>query len=128
MKQNMVFEVGHFEPTDEFMNMLHSLGYESLSIEARKDTRVIIWLQQNGVSMDNCLVYKGRYNMNYRIGFSGVLVVIPVDTEKKWRFVSYGSRDLVKIQYVEVHKTVLGQVSFVPTGEEDVPIRKEDPV
>lgn len=124
-KKNIIFEVGNFEPTDDFLEMLHSFGYETFNMDARMDKRIIAWLHQNGDSMDDCLVYKGRTNFNYKIGFSGVLLVIPVDTNKNWRFASYGNRDLVKVQYVEVHKTTLGQVSFIPTGEEDIPIRKE---
>ena len=55
MKQNIIFEVGNFEPTEEFLKMLHSLSYESFTLEARMDKRIIQWLQENGSSMDGYL-------------------------------------------------------------------------
>ena len=122
MKQEIIFEVGNFEPTLEFLNKLHSLGYDSFTLEARMNKEMIQWLQENGSSMDDFLVYKGSPNINFKIGFSGLLIVLPIDTEKNWRLIPYGKRDLIQVEYVEIHKNKIGQTFFVPTGEYDIPI------
>ncbi len=125
MKKEIIFETGNFEPTEEFLNMLHSFHYDYLSLEARMDERVIQWIKENGSVFDDCLVYKGKSSYNYKIGFAGLLFIIPVDTEKSWRLVPYGKRDLKQVAYVQVNRSPIGMTSLLETREYDTPIRKE---
>lgn len=122
MKQEIIFEVGHFKPTEDFLKFLNSLGYNSFTLEARMDKRMIQWLYENGSSFDGYLIYKGNLDYQFKIGFSGLLVVIPIDTEKNWRIIPYGKRDLIQVEYIELHRSSIGQTFFVPTGEYDIPI------
>ena len=78
-----------------------------------------------GNSLPSCSLYKGSPNCNFKIGFSGLLLVLPIDTEKNWRIVPYGRRDLIQAEYIEIHRNKIGQTCFVPTGEYDTPIRKD---
>lgn len=124
-KKEIIFEVGYFEPTEEFLEKLHSLGYKSFTLEARMDKEMIQWIKENGSSFDGTLIYKGNYNIKYRIGFAGLLLVIPVDISKNWKLKEFGRRDLVQVAYVEVHKNEIGMTYLSETGEYDIPLKKE---
>lgn len=123
-RKDIVFTSGIFELDDVFRSFLNSIGYKDLTEEAREDEKVIQFIKDYGENFRGYLVYKGKPNFNFKIGFSGLAFIINVNTSKNWVLkMMNDDSDLKAISYVSVNKSSNGEIYLNSTNEYDYPLK-----
>lgn len=118
LKKMVIFSM--WNPTDEFLNFIKSLGYENYKdFDCMFDERVVKFVEEhydycierNGVEYKR---YKGREDHNFRVGYCGAAHVVEVDTSKTWRISesSYPTIGFPIIEYIDVNINKYNNVSI----------------
>ena len=76
------------------------------------DQRVVEFCEKRLSSLWDEMVYKGRDDQRFRIGFAGAGYIRNVDTSKTWRF-RYNNVDAPIIDYIDVKVNDYGYLCVV---------------
>ena len=110
----------HFEPKQEFIDYISSLGYKYWwnNLTLKTDPRVIKFVEDRlEILWGNDHMYKGRESYNYRIGFAGAAIVLDVDETRKWDL-KFTQTDYPIVRYVDVLTDVTGYTRVVEAKED----------
>lgn len=93
-----------FQPTDEFKEFCHSLGYTdenyNKNFNLMFDERVIKFCEERLTELWDEKVYRGRESTSFRVGFCGSGYIREIDVDKKW-VIERSNVDAPIITYVE---------------------------
>ncbi|MDO5546863.1 MAG: hypothetical protein Q4F79_00025 [Eubacteriales bacterium] len=105
-----------FLAPDELDEFCRSIGYEKPDFpndfNIMFDQRVVEFCEKRLSSLWDEMVYKGRDDPRFRIGFAGAGYIRNVDTSKTWRF-RYNNVDAPIIDYIDVKVNDYGYLCVV---------------
>lgn len=105
-----------FEAPDELKEFCESIGYKnhdySTNYDLMFDSRVVEFCEKRLSSLWSEMVYKGKENYKFRIGFAGAGYIRNIDITRKWRL-KYNQVDAPIVDYVDICVNDYGRVSIV---------------
>lgn len=111
MKKEILLYTRYFEPQDELVEYVKSLGYNNFyDFEVQYDERVVQFVKERMTEkLWDYFIYKGKKSYKFRIGFAGFVVVAEVDTDKDW-IVQENNTGKPYIQYVKIVRNKYGKI------------------